>query len=144
MPRKPKAYVLDAWAVLAYLEDEPSGAQIADLIAAAHEEDIPIYMTVVNAGEVWYTIARELSEHEADISLKELRDLRIQFQDVDWELTQQAARFKCKHKMSYADCYAAALAKSKRAELITGDAEFRQVEDEVNIRWPSANFASRT
>ncbi|MGD0752889.1 MAG: type II toxin-antitoxin system VapC family toxin, partial [Anaerolineales bacterium] len=61
MPRKPKALVLDSWAVIAYLEDEPSGQQIADLIAGANEERIPVYMCVVNAGEVWYIIAREIS-----------------------------------------------------------------------------------
>src|ERR1700690_2273603 len=107
MARKAKALVLDTWAVIAYLEDEPSAPQIADLIASAHEEKIPVYMTVVNAGEVWYTIAREISEQDANSSIKELRDLRIQFQDADWTLTREAARFKAQHKMSYADCYAA-------------------------------------
>ena len=139
MPRKPKAYVLDTWAVIAYLEDEPSAPQIADLIASAHEEEIPVYMTVVNVGEVWYTIAREISEAEADSSVKQLHDLRIQFQNADWELTQEAARFKSKQKMSYADCYAAALAKHQKAELITGDHEFKQVEDQISICWVSMN-----
>src|SRR4030067_692880 len=120
MARKAKAYVLDTWAVIAYLEDEPSAQQIADLIASAHEEGIPVYMTVVNVGEVWYNIAREISKEDANNSMKELRDLRIQFVDVDWELTQEAARFKSQHKMSYADCYAASLAKAKKADLVTG------------------------
>jgi predicted nucleic acid-binding protein len=135
MPRKPKALVLDSWSVIAYLEDEPSGQQVADLIAGAHDEAIPIYMTVVNAGEVWYIIAREISEEEADSSIKELRELRIQFVDVDWELTREAARFKAKNKMSYADCYAAALANAKKADLVTGDAEFKAIEDRVSIQW---------
>lgn len=135
MPRKAKALVLDSWSVIAYLEDEPSGQQIADLIASAHEEAIPVYMCVVNAGEVWYIIAREISEEEANYNVKELRDLRIQFEDVDWELTQEAARFKSKNKMSYADCYAAALAKSKKADLVTGDNEFKAIEDQVKIQW---------
>ena len=135
MPRKAKALVLDSWSVIAYLEDEPSGQQVADLIAGAHEEGIPIYMTVVNAGEVWYIIAREISEAEANSSLKELRELRIQFVDVDWELTQEAARFKTKNKISYADCYAAALAIVKKADLVTGDREFKAVEDQVKIQW---------
>ncbi len=135
MPRKAKALVLDSWSVIAYLEDEPSGQQVADLIAGAHEEGIPIYMTVVNAGEVWYIIAREISEKEANSSIKELRDLRIQFVDVDWELTQEAARFKSLQKMSYADCYAAALAKTRKADLVTGDAEFKAVEEQVKIQW---------
>jgi predicted nucleic acid-binding protein len=135
MARKPKAYVLDTWAVIAYLEDEPSAQQIADLIATAHEGSIPVYMTVVNVGEVWYTIAREVSENDANGSVKELRDLRIQFVDADWDLTQEAARFKSQNKISYADCYAAALAKSRKADLVTGDGEFKAVEKAVNIQW---------
>jgi len=108
MAKKPKAYVLDTWAVIAYFEDEPSAQQIADLISTAHEEAIPVYMTIVNVGEVWYTIARELSEDDANGSIKELHDLRIQFVDADWELTLEAAHFKSQNKMSYADCFAAA------------------------------------
>lgn len=135
MARKPKGYVLDTWAIIAYLEDEPSASQIADLIASAHEEQIPVYMNVVNVGEVWYIIAREVSEEEANKSIKELHDLRIQFVDADWELTREAARFKSQHKMSYADCYAAALAKSKKADLVTGDKEFKPLENEVKIAW---------
>ena len=135
MARKAKAYVLDSWAVIAYLEDEPSAAQIADLIASAHEEETPLYMTVVNVGEVWYTIAREISEEDANASIKELRDLRIQFENVDWDLTREAAHFKSQHKMSYADCYAAALAKSRKAELVTGDKEFKSLDGEIKIAW---------
>lgn len=135
MARKAKAYVLDTWAVIAYLEDESSALQIADLIASAHEEQIPVHMSVVNAGEVWYIIAREVSEDEANSSIKELRDLRIQFVDVDWELTQQAAQFKSQHKMSYADCYAAALAKSKKADLVTGGGEFKPLDRQIKIQW---------
>lgn len=135
MTRKAKALVLDAWAVIAYLEDEPSAPEIADLIASAHEEGLPVYMTVVNVGEVWYTIAREVSEEDANRSVKELRDLRIQFENVDWELTQEAARFKSQNKMSYADAFAAALSKVKKADLVTGDKEFKPLEEQIKIAW---------
>lgn len=135
MSRKLKAYVLDSWAVIAYFEDEPAGGQIADLIASAHEGGIPVYMSVVNVGEVWYITAREITEGDADTIVKEISDLRIQFVDVDWELTLEAARFKSQHKMSYADCYAAALAKVKGGSLITGDNEFKGVEDQIKIQW---------
>ena len=135
MAKKAKAYVLDTWAVIAYLEDEPSGEKVEDLIATAHEEQIPIHMSVVNVGEVWYTIAREVSEEEANASVKFLRDLRIQFEDVNWDLTQEAARFKSKNKMSYADAFAAALAKIKKADLVTGDGEFKPLDGEIKIAW---------
>jgi predicted nucleic acid-binding protein len=135
MAKKAKAYVLDTWAVIAYLEDEPSGEQVEELIVTAHEEQIPIYMSVVNVGEVWYTMAREVSEEEADAGVKILRDLRIQFENADWELTQEAARFKSQNKMSYADAFAAALAKTKKADLVTGDNEFKPLDGEIKISW---------
>jgi len=135
MARKPKALVLDSWSILAYLEDEPAGKQVADLIADAHESGTPLMMTVVNAGEIWYITARETSEDEADHTILELAQLGIQFSDADWKLAREAARFKTKGKMSFADCFAAALAKENKADLVTGDLEFKQVESEIKLLW---------
>jgi len=135
MARKPKALVLDSWSILAYLEDEPAGQQVADLIADAHESDTPLMMAVVNAGEIWYIAARETSEDVADRTIMDLLQLGIQFIDADWKLTREAARSKVKCKMSFADCFAVALAKENKADLITGDPEFKQVESEVKILW---------
>ena len=135
MARKPRAYVLDSWSIIAYLEDEPAGQKVADLIADAHENDVGLLTTVVNAGEVWYILARETAEDEADRALAEFGRLGIEFVEIDWELARQAAGFKAKHKMSYADCFAAALAKSRKAELVTGDQEFRQIEGDLQVSW---------
>ena len=137
MPRTPKAMVLDSWAVFAYLEGEASAERVADLIADAHEQEIPLFMSVVNAGEVWYIIARATSVADADRSVSELKQLAIEFVDADWTLARDAGGFKSKHKMSFADCFAAALAKQKKSVLITGDPEFKQVESEVSISWLS-------
>lgn len=135
MPKKAKAIVLDSWAVMAYLEDEPSAEKVADIIADAHESGTPLLMTVVNVGEVWYIIAREASEADADRSFRDLKQLGIEFVDADWDLTHQAAQFKSKHRMSFADCFAAALAKEKKAHLVTGDQEFREVQNDLSIIW---------
>jgi ribonuclease VapC len=135
MARKSKAIVLDSWSVIAYFEDELAGEQVEEIITGAHESGIPLLMTVVNAGEVWYIIARETSEAEADRSIAELQQLSIKFFDADWKLARAAAAFKSKHSMSYADCFAAALAKENKADLVTGDQEFKHVEGEVRIAW---------
>jgi ribonuclease VapC len=135
MPRKPKTVVLDSWAIMSYLQGEPSAERVADIIADAHEENIPLLMSVVNAGEVWYIIARKTSEAEADRSLRQLKQLGIEMVDADWEIAHEAGKFKAKNKMSFADCFAAALAKQKKALLITGDPEFKQVDSEVTIHW---------
>lgn len=135
MARKPKALVFDSWALLAYLGDEASSREVADLIAGAHEHRIPMFMSSVNAGEVWYILAREISESEADKAVADLVRLGIELIDANWPLTRIAAGFKAHHRMSYADCFAAALAKDRKADLVTGDKEFKQVEGEVSIRW---------
>ncbi len=135
MARKPKAIVLDSWAVLAYWEDEKSGQAVAELLSEAGEHDIPVLMSVINAGEVWYILAREVSETEADRASHELRQLGVEFKAVEWELARVAGSFKARYRMSYADCFAAALAKTHKAELITGDKEFKHVESEVQVRW---------
>ena len=135
MARKPKALVFDSWAVLAYLGDEASGQEVADLIAGAHEDRIPMCMSSVNAGEVWYILAREISETEADKAVADLGRLGIEPIDTNWPLTRIAAGFKARHRMSYADCFAAALAKDHKADLVTGDKEFKQVEGEISIHW---------
>lgn len=133
--RKPKTFVLDSWAILAYLEDEPAGVKVADLIADARESGDPLLLTVVNAGEVWYILGRAASEAEAERSITELKELGIEFVEVDWKLAHEAAAFKSKHRMSFADCFAAALAKERKATLVTGDPEFNQLEGLVQLQF---------
>ncbi len=135
MPRRPKALVFDSWAVLAYFGDEESAQEVADLLSRAHEDRIPMYMSIINAGEVWYILAREMSEADADEAVAEITRLGIELVDAGWTVTRIAAAFKARRKMSYADCYAAALAKDRKCELVTGDKEFRQVEGDIGIRW---------
>lgn len=135
MARRPKAVVLDSWAVMAYLDDERAGSEVAKVIADSHERETPLLMTTVNAGEVWYILAREISEADAERAITDLRQLGIQFVDADWSLVRLAAGFKARHRMSYADCFAAALAKNEKADLLTGDKEFQQVQNEVRISW---------
>ena len=135
MARKPKALVFDSWAVLAYLGDEASSQEVAELIANAHENRVPMVISSVNAGEVWYILAREISESEADKAVADLVRLGIELIDTNWPLTRIAGGFKARHRMSYADCFAAALAQDRKADLVTGDKEFKQVEGEVSIRW---------
>ena len=135
MARKSKAVILDSWSIIAYLEDELAGEKMEEIIADAHENGIPLMTTVVNAGEVWHIVSQEASEAEADQSIRELKQLGVEIVDADWKLAHAAAVFKSKHSMSFADCFAAALAKENKADLVTGDKEFKQVEGEVKIAW---------
>ena len=59
----------------------------------------------------------------------------IEFHTADRRLADVAAGFKARFKISLADAFAAALAKERKAELVTGDPEFRALEKEIKIRW---------
>ncbi len=134
-PKKSTAVVLDSWAVIAYLEGEESSEKVANIIADAHEAGAPLLISVVNAAEVWYILAREASVADADRAVKQLRDLSVEFIEADWTLAREAGRFKSTNKMSLADAFAAALTKQRKAQLATGDPEFKLVENEISIVW---------
>jgi predicted nucleic acid-binding protein len=58
------------------------------------------------------------------------------FHPVTGELAATAARLKAAHRISLADAFAAALAKIRDAELVTGDRDFKAVENDLKkIRW---------
>ena len=135
---QPLGYVLDAWAVMAYLDGEPAGASVERLILSAHASNSPLWMSVVNVAEVWYTFARETTAIEADEALAELKQLEIQFAEVTLDLALEAAGFKARHKLSLADALAAALAKSKQIPLVTGDREFESLGKAIQLVWLKA------
>jgi len=127
--------VLDSYALMAFFEDEPGADVVRGLILKAEESGVNLLMSVVNLGEVWYSIARTNSTETADQYIHEIEGMAIEIVDADWQLTHQAAAFKVNGNISYADCFAASLAKNRKAELVTGDKEFKPLEGEIKIAW---------
>jgi ribonuclease VapC len=127
--------VLDSWALIAFFEDEPAAEAVEKILEQAAAERHKLLISVVNWGEIYYNTMREVSQEAAEQKLKEIAAMPIEIVDADSELTKQAAIFKATKKMSYADCFGAALAKIRNAEFITGDLEFKEVEKEIKIGW---------
>ena len=127
--------VLDTFAVMALFGDEPGADHVEGLLLDASQGKVELLMTSVNLGEVWYCIARESSTDAADYYTDELMALSIGVVDVDWSLARAAAAIKARGNISYADAFAAALAKLRGAVLVTGDLEFKQLVDEIGIEW---------
>jgi predicted nucleic acid-binding protein len=130
--------VLDSWALIAFFEDEPAAEPVENLLVKAEAGVHQLLLCVVNWGEIYYNTMREVSQEAAEKQSRELAGLAIEIVGVDdknMSLVRQAAIFKAKRKLSYADAFAAALTKIRNAELVTGDREFREVEDEITIDW---------
>ena len=129
--------VLDSWALIAFLEDEPAAEAVEKLLAQAAAEKHKLLLSVVNWGEIYYNTMREISQGAAEQQARAIATLPVDIVGVgdDLSIARQAAIYKATHKMSYADCFAAALAKIKSAELVTGDPEFKEVEKEIKVAW---------
>jgi ribonuclease VapC len=130
--------VLDSWPLIAFFEDEPAAEQVENLLVKAEAGTHKLLLCVVNWGEIYYSTMRRVSQEAAEQKAREIAGLTIEIVGVDeknLDMVRQAAIYKATKRLSYADAFAAALAKIRSAELVTGDREFKQVEDEIEINW---------
>lgn len=129
--------VLDSWALLAYLQDEPAAGDVEQLLAEAETPGNELLLSVINWGEVYYSVHRSASPAAAERAAVHIAAMPIRLVPVseDLALVRQAAAYKATRRMAYADCFAAALARLHGVEVVTGDPEFEQVADEVQVRW---------
>jgi predicted nucleic acid-binding protein len=130
-----ESFVLDSYAVLALLSREPGSDEVADLLRQAQAGDTRLMMTWVNVGEVAYVVERRWGVGRLQAALTMVDATPLEIVPVERELTLLAARIKAGHTMAYADTFAAALAQHIGAPLVTGDLEFEQLADTLEIHW---------
>ena len=131
------AKVLDSWALLAFYKDEPCASEVEKLIQLAADKGKPLFLSVVNWAEIYYSLERAGGKAVAERVAEQIAELPIQIVGVgdDLKTARTAAAFKTAHKMSLADAFAAALSKEKKAELVTGDPELKALEGQIKIHW---------
>ena len=130
-----KTTVLDASALLALLFDQPGAEKVEHLFNQAADADKPMLITAVNWAELLYKMKHKHGEQGWEGALHFERTMPLDVVAIDRELAETAAALKVEHNLGLADAFAAALAKQKKAELITGDLEFKAVEKEIKINW---------
>ena len=127
--------VLDSFALIAYFRDEQGAETVENLLLNAAQKDAPLHISDVNYAEVKYSIVKKDGAAAWEEAAKILQGLPIEFHPTTRAQADTAADFKARFKMSLADAFAAALAKEKKAELVTGDPEFNALEKEIRIGW---------
>ena len=130
-----KRYVLDSYSLLAYAEDEKGADAVEDILTKALDNQAEIFLSVINWGEMYYIALREGGKERAELYRETFARYPITIVEANKELTLQAAYYKANYKISYADAFAAALAKNRKAVLVTGDKEFKSLENEIKINW---------
>jgi predicted nucleic acid-binding protein len=116
-PKGGALVVLDSWALLAYLKDEPSAKRIQ---AAWLKQGAAI--SSINLGEVLCIRTREDGEESALADIERVRK-RLDVIDPDWPLVVAAAKIKASGGLSHADAFCIATAVNRKASLWTGDPE---------------------
>ena len=130
-----KTTVLDASAMLAMFFGQPGMDQVRDLFHKASEADRPVFISAVNWAEVLYKLERKQGNVGLQTAQHFERTMPLDVAPLDRELAETAAHLKNEHDLGLADAFAAALAKSKKAELVTADTEFKALEKEIKINW---------
>lgn len=127
-----KEYVLDANAIITFLEDRPGADKIDRLINLASQRGARLSISVINRGEAIYSLARSRGFEQA---LKDVEKLGRILQSISAGIEQsnEAARLHLLYKLGLGDCYAASLAMQMNATLVTADPEFARLGKKLKL-----------
>jgi len=126
--------VLDAWALLAYLQgEEPAAARVQAVLRDAEAHRTDLFASLINVGEVFYSIGKRKGETVAEETLEELRHLPLTMVPPAPDSVMKAARLKIHHALSYADAFAVVTTQQLQGTLMTGDPEIILLKGVVSL-----------
>jgi ribonuclease VapC len=132
------ASVLDSWAMIGWLQgEEPARAKVRELLEQASRGEAKVSISLINAGEVFYLIAKRHGAAPAERFLAELAVMPIQALLPDRRLILDSARLKSRYPISYADAFAVETAREQNAVLVTGDPDLWQLSrrEPIELLW---------
>ena len=139
MKKRKNRFVLDSFAVLTYLKEEPGWQRVRDILWKAYRKDNLVFLSFVNLGEIYYIIYRENGPVIADQAISMIKSWPLKFLAANEDQAIIAGRMKAENRISYADAFVVAAALSKKAVIVTGDREFKALEDFLDVSWLPRN-----
>ena len=130
-----RSFVLDASAVVHYLQAGLGAGKFEQLLADARRQQLLLCMSVLNLGEIYYLTWQRAGEEKARHAVASLSRLPIQIVPVDLLQSLKAGELKALHKIPYVDCIAAAVALQRQATLVTSDRDFEKLGRHFPILW---------
>ena len=114
-------------------ESQALRERVKQLLENAQQEKLQLFMSIINLGEVYYTVGKVKGEAEAQKTLEQISRLSLTVLPATDERVLAAARWKIHHAISYADAFAAAAAAELEAALVTGDPELESLKEEIQV-----------
>ncbi len=130
-----ESYIFDSHAILKFFQKEKGANKVANLLREIKKRGKTKYINAINLGEIIYITKREFGEFKKIEAIALIEQLNFTILPVPNSLIFQAAEYKAEYGISYADCFIIASAIERRAIIVTGDTEFKKVEQLVNIMW---------
>ena len=128
-------YILDSFAVLAFLEGEAGGSRVKGALEEAQQGQFTIYLSLINLGEVLYITERERGLPLAQKSLGLIEQLPLTILPATRDRVLAAAHIKANFAVAYADAFAIAAAQELNGITLTSDPEFAAVENLIEVEW---------
>jgi len=130
-----RCYVLDANALLAFVEGKPGAPKVRDIFDEARQGRAELFMSAVNYGEAYGVLLRLRGRDKARSLMNALRPIPLSIVDADALIACRASEIKSQYKLYYIDAFAAALAIERKATLVTSDSDFRRLGHGFPILW---------
>ena len=129
-------YVLDACALIAYLNDEAGAERIEDLLERARQNQAKLYVASANVYELFYDCVKRNRDTARQL-LDDIYELPLQvIETLDRPLMHLAAEFKTVYHVSLADSLALGLAQQFNAYLVSSDHhEFDPIDHDGKARF---------
>jgi predicted nucleic acid-binding protein len=129
------SHAFDATALVMLLGDAEPADRIQGILSRSNPEEPSVCMSAVNWGEVYYEAWHFHGRDFANERAVEIAELPILIVSADRAQARLAAELQAKYRLPYADAFAAALALSHGAKLVTADSDFLKVESKLEIVW---------
>ena len=129
------AYVLDAFAFMAYFENEPGAERVEEILQEVKAGKARVFISIINLGEVIYNTERRHGLNRAQDTLALIQELPVEVLPADDQTVFAAAHIKANHPISYADAFVIVAAQKLDGIVMTGDPEFQDVSELAKIEW---------
>jgi uncharacterized protein len=127
--------IFDSFALLCLFHKEPGWEKVKALLSDLSQKGEKALFSRINWGEFYYILLRRAGRDKTQEALALLEQLPIDILSVDDLLVREAAEIKAKHPIDYADAFCTALAQRMNGRILTGDPEFKTVEQLVAVEW---------
>lgn len=128
-------FVLDSFAILAHLEDEPGAGRVREVLEGCRAGRERGYVSLINVGETVFITDRERGPAEAARVLGLVDQLLLVQVPATRPRVLSAAHIKVRTPISCADRFVVAAAREYSATILMGDPEFEVVGAQARVEW---------